>query len=82
MLNRNNALNRSRYRLARLLIHAGLFVWPDGRAKREVLLLLWEWRHHLDSEVASAADLDIARSPTNGKLCTIDEVGDTNDHAQ
>ena len=42
-----------RYRLARALIHVGLFVWPPGRAKAEIMELLWEWRWRVEDELAA-----------------------------
>lgn len=38
-----------RYRVARWLIHIGLFVWPPGRAKAEIMEMLWAWRHEIDA---------------------------------
>lgn len=44
-----------RYRLARALIHTGLWMWPSGRAKIEVSTALWGWRSKVDREVAERA---------------------------
>lgn len=44
-------MNRFRYRIARWLIHFGLFVWPPGRAKADVMALLWEWRWDVEAEL-------------------------------
>jgi hypothetical protein len=40
-----------RYRTARWLIHLGLFVWPPGRGKAEVLDLMWKWRSHVETTI-------------------------------
>lgn len=41
-----------RYRFARWLIHFAMFIWPPGRAKAEIMELLWEWRWHVEDELA------------------------------
>jgi hypothetical protein len=41
-----------RYRVARWLMHAGLFVWPPGPAKAEIMEILWAWRDHVDRSIA------------------------------
>jgi hypothetical protein len=43
-----------RYRLARRLIHIGLFVMPPGRYKAELMERLWE----LYDEVCAIANLE------------------------
>lgn len=38
-----------RYRVARWMIHAGLFIWPPGRGKAELMDMLWAWRHDIET---------------------------------
>jgi hypothetical protein len=40
-----------RYRLARRLIHVGLFVMPEGRYKTELLDSLWDLYDKVAAEV-------------------------------
>ena len=41
-----------RFRVARTLIHAGLRAMPEGRARRELTDLLWEWGRYVADTVA------------------------------
>jgi len=43
-----------RYSLTRHIIHFGLWVMPRGRARDEVISLLWRWHYHVVNEVIKA----------------------------
>jgi hypothetical protein len=40
-------VRRFRFRLSRWLIHTGLWVWPPGPAKDELLAVLGAWGRHV-----------------------------------
>lgn len=42
-----------RYRIARAFVHLGLHMMPPGRAKNEIMLLLWTWRAGVDATLAA-----------------------------
>jgi hypothetical protein len=48
-----------RFRLARWMIHAGLWIWPPGTAKNEVLELLRAWSEKVyETNAATRAALE------------------------
>jgi hypothetical protein len=42
-----------RWRLGRFLMHMGLNVLPQGRARAEISEMLWEWRAHVEATLAT-----------------------------
>lgn len=46
-----------RYRIARHIIHFGLWLMPDSRYKREVLAMLWQHHDHVVMTVETARGL-------------------------
>lgn len=43
----------ARYTLGRWMVHGGIWIMPPGRARKELVALLWTWNMRVSATVAA-----------------------------